>query len=188
MNRFARHTETGEPNPKSRLEKLLAARKFNQGFVMAEYTVSAMFDLDIHEAGSPGALDTAEFEQELRARIGMPEAIALSAHWHSVTYIAGGTITRVNAMAHGLTEELDLHRPSFSWPLWAALRSVIRTGSSGTQVVEFTFSATVPESSSQCASTTRRPSGRSLSILTSLSPKLIWTGAWSWRQGASTIS
>jgi cyclopropane-fatty-acyl-phospholipid synthase len=35
---------------------------------------------------------------------------------------------RVNAMAHGLTEELNLHRPAFSWPLWAALRSVIRTG------------------------------------------------------------
>ena len=77
LNRFARHTETGEPIPKSLVEKLLAARKFNQGFATAEYTASAMFDLDIHEAGSPGALDTAEFEQELRARIGMPEAIAL---------------------------------------------------------------------------------------------------------------
>ena len=31
-------------------------------------------------------------------------------------------------MAHGLTEELNLYRPSFSWPLWAVLRSVIRTG------------------------------------------------------------
>ena len=31
-------------------------------------------------------------------------------------------------MAQGLTQELDLHRPSFSWPLWAALRSVVRTG------------------------------------------------------------
>jgi peptidyl-dipeptidase Dcp len=77
LNRFARHTETGEPIPKSLVEKLLAARKFNQGFATAEYTASAMFDLDIHEAGSPGALDTAEFEEELRARIGMPEAIAL---------------------------------------------------------------------------------------------------------------
>ena len=77
LNRFARHTETGEPIPKSLVEKLLAARKFNQGFATAEYTASALFDLDIHEAGSPGALDTAEFEQELRARIGMPEAIAL---------------------------------------------------------------------------------------------------------------
>ncbi len=54
LNRFARHTETGEPIPKRLIEKLLAARKFNQGFATAEYTASAMFDLDIHEAGSPG--------------------------------------------------------------------------------------------------------------------------------------
>ena len=31
-------------------------------------------------------------------------------------------------MAQGLTEPLDLQRPSFSWPLWAVLRSVVRTG------------------------------------------------------------
>ncbi len=77
LNRFARHTETGEPIPESLVGKLLAARKFNQGFATAEYTASALFDLDIHEVGSPGALDAGEFEQELRARIGIPQAIAL---------------------------------------------------------------------------------------------------------------
>ncbi len=77
LKRFARHTETGEAIPQSLIEKLLAAQKFNQGFATAEYTASALFDLDIHEVGSPGALDAADFEQELRARIGMPDAIAL---------------------------------------------------------------------------------------------------------------
>ncbi len=77
LNRFARHAETDQPIPHSLVEKLLAARKFNQGFATAEYTASALFDLDIHEVGSPGALDAGAFEQEMRARIGMPEAIAL---------------------------------------------------------------------------------------------------------------
>ncbi len=77
LNRFARHAETGEPIPQSLIEKLHAARKFNQGFATAEYTASALFDLDIHEADSQDALDTAVFEQNLRARIGMPDAIAL---------------------------------------------------------------------------------------------------------------
>ena len=77
LNRFARHTETGAPIPQSLIEKLLAARKFNQGFATAEYTASALFDLDIHEVGSPGTLDAGDFEQEVRSRIGMPEAIAL---------------------------------------------------------------------------------------------------------------
>jgi cyclopropane-fatty-acyl-phospholipid synthase len=31
-------------------------------------------------------------------------------------------------MAQGVTQQLDLHRPSFSWPLWPVLRSVIRIG------------------------------------------------------------
>ena len=77
LNRFARHTETGDPIPHSLVEKLHAARKFNQGFATAEYTASALFDLDIHEVASPGALDADEFEQDLRARIGMPDAISL---------------------------------------------------------------------------------------------------------------
>ncbi len=77
LNRFARHTETGDPIPQSLVEKLHAARKFNQGFATAEYTASALFDLDIHEVASPGAPDAREFEQDLRERIGMPEAISL---------------------------------------------------------------------------------------------------------------
>ena len=77
LNRFARHTETGDPIPQSLVEKLHAARKFNQGFATAEYTASALFDLDIHEVASPGALDAGEFEQDLRARIGMPDPISL---------------------------------------------------------------------------------------------------------------
>ena len=77
LNRFARHTETGEPIPQALIDKLRAARKFNQGFSTAEYTASALFDLDIHEAGAPSPLDASAFEEELRARIGMPDAIAL---------------------------------------------------------------------------------------------------------------
>ncbi len=77
LNRFARHIETGEPIPQSLLDKVIAARKFNQGFATAEYTASALYDLGIHEAGAPENLDAIAFERELRARIGMPEAIAL---------------------------------------------------------------------------------------------------------------
>jgi peptidyl-dipeptidase Dcp len=77
LNRFARHWRTGEPIPEKLVEKLIAGQKFNQGFATAEYTASALFDLDIHEAGAPGELDPMAFEQELRARIGVPDAIAL---------------------------------------------------------------------------------------------------------------
>jgi peptidyl-dipeptidase Dcp len=91
LNRFARHTGTGEPIPQDLIGKLLAARKFNQGFATAEYTASALFDLDIHEAGSPGALDAGDFEEELRSRIGIPEAIALRHRPPHFQHIFGGS-------------------------------------------------------------------------------------------------
>jgi peptidyl-dipeptidase Dcp len=77
LNRFARHAETGEPIPQALVDRVLAARTFNQGFATAEYTASALFDLDIHEAPLAEADDAATFEKRLRGRIGMPDAIAL---------------------------------------------------------------------------------------------------------------
>jgi peptidyl-dipeptidase Dcp len=96
LNRFARHAETGEPIPEALVERLLAARTFNQGFATAEYTASARFDLDIHEAPPAEGEDAAAFEARLRARIGMPDAIALRhrpAHFQHIfagsSYAAG---------------------------------------------------------------------------------------------------
>jgi peptidyl-dipeptidase Dcp len=77
LSRFARHAETGKPIPEALVERVLAARTFNQGFATAEYTASALFDLDIHEELPAEGDDAAAFEGRLRARIGMPDAIAL---------------------------------------------------------------------------------------------------------------
>ncbi len=41
LRRFALHYKTGEPMPEALLEKLLSARRFNQGFATVEYTASA---------------------------------------------------------------------------------------------------------------------------------------------------
>ncbi len=77
LSRFALHAETGQPMPAELLGRVLAARKFNQGFATAEYAASALYDLDIHEHAEPGAVDAAQFEESMRARLGVPHAIAL---------------------------------------------------------------------------------------------------------------
>ena len=77
LSRFALHASTGEPMPAELLGRVLAARTFNQGFATAEYAASALLDLDIHEAAEPQAMDAGVFEEALRARIGVPGAIAL---------------------------------------------------------------------------------------------------------------
>jgi peptidyl-dipeptidase Dcp len=77
LRRYARHHRTGEPLPEALLQRLLAARTFNQGFATVEYAACAMLDLDLHSRADPGALDIAAFEKEFVARIGMPPEIGL---------------------------------------------------------------------------------------------------------------
>ena len=77
LRRYARHYRTGEPLPEPLLQRLLAARTFNQGFATVEYAACAMLDLDLHSRADPGALDIEAFEKEFVARVGMPPEIGL---------------------------------------------------------------------------------------------------------------
>ncbi|HWC62891.1 MAG TPA: M3 family metallopeptidase [Rhizomicrobium sp.] len=74
LARFARHHQTGEPLPAALMEKLLAARHFNQGFETVEYLASAFLDMDFHSRSlenlDPEALQTASL-----ADIRMPDEI-----------------------------------------------------------------------------------------------------------------
>ena len=57
LRRFALHYQTGEPMPEELLQRLIAARNFNQGFATVEYVASAFVDLDFHSLASPAAID-----------------------------------------------------------------------------------------------------------------------------------
>ena len=75
LRQYARHYETGEPIPEALIEKLLAARNFNQGFGTVEYTASAILDMALHTHPDPASLDVAAFERETLAALGMPSEI-----------------------------------------------------------------------------------------------------------------
>ena len=80
MQEFARHWETGEPMPDALIEKLRAARTFNQGFATVEFLASAIVDIDFHadaKAGDTKVGDPKTREAETLARIGMPREIAM---------------------------------------------------------------------------------------------------------------
>jgi peptidyl-dipeptidase Dcp len=74
LSRFARHYQTGEPMPTDLLDKLIAARHFNQGFQTVEFLASAFTDMDFHsqslENYDPVTLQTASL-----SAIGMPDSI-----------------------------------------------------------------------------------------------------------------
>lgn len=75
LREYAHHYETGVPIPEALIDKLLAARTFNQGFATVEYTASAILDMELHAHPDPGTLDIAAFEQDLLERLGMPAEI-----------------------------------------------------------------------------------------------------------------
>ena len=75
LTRFARHYQTGEALPAPLLEKLLAARNFNQGFATVEFLASALVDMDFHTAGENS--DPVLLQAATLARIGMPDEIVM---------------------------------------------------------------------------------------------------------------
>ncbi|GJE54104.1 MULTISPECIES: M3 family metallopeptidase [Methylobacterium] len=78
LRRHARHYRTGEPMPEELLNRLLAARTFNQGFATIEYAASAIIDMTLHlsSAGESG-LDVIAFEANALRRIAMPAEISM---------------------------------------------------------------------------------------------------------------
>lgn len=85
LSRFAVHVETGEPMPADLMERVLAARNFNQGFATVEYLSSALFDLDVHTRQADGEADIEALEHETLSRIGMPAEITMR---HRPTHFA----------------------------------------------------------------------------------------------------
>ena len=77
LGKYAVHYKTNEPMPKALLERVLAARNFNQGFANVEYVSSAIVDLDLHQVEDTADLDVTEFEKQALERIGMPDAIVM---------------------------------------------------------------------------------------------------------------
>ncbi|WP_375461744.1 M3 family metallopeptidase [uncultured Enterovirga sp.] len=77
LSRFARHHRTGEPIPDSLIDRILASRKFNQGFTTVEYVSSALVDLDFHLLPSADNIDVSDFERRSLEAIGMPETMTM---------------------------------------------------------------------------------------------------------------
>jgi len=77
LQKYARHTVTGEPMSQMLLDRLLATRTFNQGFATVEYTACALVDLDLHALPETARLQVNTFEREALERIKMPSAIVM---------------------------------------------------------------------------------------------------------------
>jgi peptidyl-dipeptidase Dcp len=79
LRRHARHWQTGEPIPDAVIRRMLAARRFNQGYETVRYTASAIVDLAVHSlADAEPPADLCAFEAELLQRRGLPAGVGLN--------------------------------------------------------------------------------------------------------------
>ena len=76
LEKFAVHYKTGEVMPKAMGLRIVAARKFNQGFEMVELIACAQYDMELHQAGE-GPIDPSAFERTFLAKIDMPTEIVM---------------------------------------------------------------------------------------------------------------
>ena len=85
LKRHARHHLTGEAIPDALVQRLHAARKFNQGYDTVSYCASALVDMAAHSRTEAEGPDIAAFEQAECERIGVPAAIGMR---HRLTHFA----------------------------------------------------------------------------------------------------
>ncbi|UCF37279.1 MAG: M3 family metallopeptidase [Acidobacteriota bacterium] len=76
MKSFARHYQTGEAIPDELIDKIEAARQFNQGFVTVEYLAAAFLDMNWHTLTGPASKSVGDFEREALDQLGLiPEIV-----------------------------------------------------------------------------------------------------------------
>ena len=105
LTRFARHHETGEAMPRALLDKLLAARNFNQGFATVEFLASAFIDMEFHAGGD--ITDAGATQARALAKIGMPHEIAPRHAARHFGHIFGGDGYSAGYYAYLWAEVLD---------------------------------------------------------------------------------
>ncbi len=76
LDQYARHYQTKAPMPKALLDKVAAARTFNQGYGTVEYLSAAIVDMELHTIPD-GVIDPATFEKDTLAKIGAPREVAM---------------------------------------------------------------------------------------------------------------
>ncbi|MFM7085016.1 MAG: M3 family metallopeptidase [Hyphomicrobium sp.] len=90
LQRFAKHHETGEVMPDALYERLMKARKFNQGFSTVEYVASAYVDMELHSQDLPEEVDISTFESQTLERLGMPREVVMRHRLPHFQHIIGG--------------------------------------------------------------------------------------------------
>ncbi len=90
LKTYAKHYQTGEAIPDTLINKILAQRTFNQGFMTTELLAAAILDMKLHTLSDTGSLDILAFEKEVMDTIGLIPEIAPRYRSTYFNHIVGG--------------------------------------------------------------------------------------------------
>lgn len=107
LSRFARHHASGEAMPKALIDKVMAARTFNQGFATIEYCASALVDMAFHALEDVEGLDPIAFEGEVLSRVSMPQGIVMRHRTPHFTHVFSGDGYSAGYYSYLWSEVLD---------------------------------------------------------------------------------
>ncbi len=91
LERHARHVQTGEAMPRALLDKLAAARRFNQAWATIQYTGPALIDMALHSLPAGSTVDIAQFEAQQIAALGIPDDIGQRHHLPHFQHLFAGS-------------------------------------------------------------------------------------------------
>ena len=87
---YAKHYQTGEAIPDALIEKILAQKTFNQGFITTELLAAAILDMNLHNLTSTEGLDVVAYEKEAMDKLGLISEIAPRYRTTYFNHIVGG--------------------------------------------------------------------------------------------------
>jgi peptidyl-dipeptidase Dcp len=108
LRAHARHWKTGEPMPEALMQRLHAARQFNQGYETVRYTASAIVDMAVHartEAEPPA--DLCAFEADLMQQQGLPQGVGLNHRLVHFQHLFAGSAYAAGYYVYLWAEVLD---------------------------------------------------------------------------------
>lgn len=106
LEKFALHHETGAPIPQDMIDRVIAARHFNQGFATVEYCASAYVDFRLHSR--PDApQDVVGAEKDILRDVGMPQEIVMRHRSPHFSHIFAGDGYAAGYYSYLWSEALD---------------------------------------------------------------------------------
>ncbi len=106
LEKHALHVKTGKPMPKELLDKMLAARTFDAGFLTVEFTSSALMDMAYH-ARPDAPAEPLAFEAETLRELAMPDTIAMRHRTPQFAHVFAGDGYSAGYYSYMWSEVLD---------------------------------------------------------------------------------